>query len=53
MKRLFQNPLHALHPLSNSPCDYLNYAIFLGTLTMPQLKPDEKPYVIIGAYRVL
>ncbi len=37
----------------NSPYDYLNHAIFLGTLTMPRLKPGEDPYVIIGVYRVL
>jgi Protein of unknown function (DUF3237) len=36
-----------------SPYDYLNHAIFLGTLAMPQLKPGEKPYVIIGVHRVL
>lgn len=36
-----------------SPYDYLNHAIFLGTLEMPQLKPNEEPYVIIGVYKVL
>lgn len=36
----------------NSPYDYLNHAIFLGTLKMPALKPGEEPYVIIGVYRV-
>ena len=36
-----------------SPYDYLNHAVFLGTLSMPQLKPGEKPYVIIGVHRVL
>lgn len=36
-----------------SPYDYLNHAIFLGTLEMPQLKPNEAPYVIIGVYKVL
>jgi hypothetical protein len=38
---------------ANSPYDYLNHAVFLGTLTMPQLQPGEKPYVIIGVNRVL
>lgn len=37
----------------NSPYDYLNHAIFLGTLTMPALKPGEEPYVVIGVYKVL
>jgi len=37
----------------NSPYDYLNHAIFLGTLRMPELKPGEEPYVIIGVYRLL
>ncbi len=36
----------------NSPYDYLNHAVFLGTLTVPQLKPGEKPYVIIGVYQL-
>lgn len=36
-----------------SSYDYLNHAIFLGTLEMPQLKPNEEPYVIIGVYKVL
>lgn len=38
---------------TKSPYDYLNHAVFLGILTMPQLKPGEQPYVIIGVYRVL
>ncbi len=38
---------------TKSPYDYLNHAIFLGTLTMPQLKPGEQPYAIIGVHRVL
>ncbi len=33
--------------------DWLNHAIFLGTLTMPQPMPKDKPYVIIGVYKVL
>lgn len=32
---------------------YLNHAIFLGTLTMPRINPGEKPYVIIGVYKLL
>jgi len=38
---------------NNSKYDYLNHAIFLGTLTMPKLNPGEEPYVIIGVYKVL
>lgn len=37
----------------NSPYEYLNHAIFIGTLTMPQLKPGEEPYVVIGVYKLL
>jgi hypothetical protein len=37
----------------NSPYDALNHAIFLGTLTMPQLTAGEEPYVVIGVYKVL
>lgn len=37
----------------NSPYDYLNHAIFIGTLTMPALKPGEEPYVVIGVYKLL
>jgi len=37
----------------DSPYNYLNHAIFLGTLQMPKLKPGEVPYVIIGVYKVL
>jgi len=38
---------------STSPYDWLNHAIFWGTLTVPQQLPKDKPYVIIGAYKVL
>jgi len=38
---------------SDSKYSYLNHAIFLGTLSMPQLKPNEEPYVIIGVYKLL
>jgi hypothetical protein len=38
---------------SAGPYDWLNHAIFLGTLTMPQTMPKDKPYVIIGVYKVL
>jgi hypothetical protein len=34
------------------PYDYLDHVIFLGTVTVPRLKQGEKPYVIIGVYRV-
>lgn len=37
----------------NSPYDYLNHAIFIGTLTMPVLKSGEDPYVVIGVYKLL
>ena len=38
---------------SDSPYDWINHAIFLGTLTMPREMPKDKPYVIIGVYKVL
>jgi hypothetical protein len=37
----------------NSPYDYLNHAIFIGTLKMPELKAGEEPYVVIGVYKLL
>jgi len=37
---------------SESPHAWLNHAIFLGTLTMPQEMPKDKPYVIISVYKV-
>ena len=36
-----------------SSYDYLNHAIFIGTLKMPELKIGEEPYVIIGVYKLL
>lgn len=36
-----------------SPYEYLNHAIFFGTLTQPALKPGETPYVVIGVYKLL
>jgi hypothetical protein len=36
-----------------SKYNYLNHAIFLGTLDMPPIKQDEEPYVVIGVYKVL
>ena len=38
---------------SDSPYDWLNHSIFLGTLTIPQPLPKDKPYVVIGVYRLL
>lgn len=38
---------------SKSPYDFLNHALYLGTLTMPVLKPGETPYVIIKIFKVL
>lgn len=38
---------------NDSPYDYLNHAIFLGTLTQPTLELGEEPYVVIGVYKVL
>lgn len=38
---------------NNSPYDYLNHGIFLGTLEMPRSKPGDKPAVVIGVYQVL
>lgn len=37
---------------SESPHAWLNHAIFLGTLTVPQPMPEDKPYVIIGVYKL-
>jgi hypothetical protein len=37
----------------SSPYDYLNHAVFIGTLKMPELKPGEEPYVVIGVYKLL
>jgi hypothetical protein len=37
----------------DSPYDYLNHAIFLGTLTQPSLQEGEEAYVVIGVYRLL
>jgi Protein of unknown function (DUF3237). len=37
----------------NSPYDYLNHAVFIGTLKIPELKLGEDPYVIIGVYKLL
>lgn len=38
---------------SDSRYAYLNHAIFLGTLDVPQLKAGETPYVIIGVHQLL
>lgn len=38
---------------NNSPYDYLNHAIFIGTLQVPILKIGEDPYVVIGVYKLL
>ncbi len=38
---------------SDSPYDWLNHSIFLGTLTIPDPMPKDKPYVVIGVYRLL
>jgi len=38
---------------NNSPYNYLNHAIYIGTLQMPQIKQGEDPYVIIGVYKLL
>lgn len=37
----------------DSPYDYLNHAVFMGTIRFPVLQPGEDPYVIIGVYRVM
>lgn len=36
-----------------SPYDFLNHALFLGTLTVPVLLPAEQPYVIIRIYKIM
>lgn len=37
----------------NSPYEYLNHSVFIGTLGFPELKEGEDPYVIIGVYKLL
>ena len=37
----------------NSPYDYLNHAIFIGTLQVPELKSGEESYVEISVYKLL
>ena len=37
---------------SDSSHVWLNHAIFLGTLTVPQSMPKDEPYVIISVYKV-
>lgn len=37
----------------DSPYDYLNHAIFIGTLEMPVINTGEEPYVVIGVYKLL
>jgi len=59
---LFHIPNDGKPPYSRSVIDFeapsdskhawLNHAIFLGTLTMPQPMPQDKPYVIISVYKV-
>ena len=36
----------------DSPYDYLNHAVYIGTFEM-LMKPDEEPAVAIGVYKVL
>jgi hypothetical protein len=36
-----------------SPYEWLNHAIFLGTLTMPRQMPKDNPYVIISVYKLM
>lgn len=38
---------------SDSPYDYLNHSIIIGTLEMPKIKEGEEPYVVIGFYMLL
>ncbi len=38
---------------TDSPYDYLNHAIFIGTLKVPEIKSGEEAYVIIGVYKLL
>ena len=38
---------------SASPYDWLNHAIFLGTLTVPPSISKDSPYVIISVYQLL
>jgi hypothetical protein len=38
---------------NDSPYEYLNHAIFLGTLSQPPLQEGEEDHVVIGVYRLL
>lgn len=51
-KNYFRSVIDLEAPV-DSPYAYLNHAIYLGTLDVPQWKPGEKPYVIIGVYELL
>ncbi len=37
----------------NSPYEFLNHSVFIGTLGFPELQQGEEPYVIIGVYKLL
>jgi hypothetical protein len=50
---LYTRSVIDLEAPNGSPYEYLNHAIFLGTLTQPKLKAGEKPYVIIGVYKLM
>ncbi|ASB48750.1 DUF3237 family protein [Alkalitalea saponilacus] len=51
--QLYSKSVIDLEAPINSPYEYLNHAIFIGTLGFPDLKEDEDPYVIIGVYKLL
>ena len=46
------SPVMDFEAPSASPYDWMNHAIFLGTLTMPQTMSRDRPYVIIGVYKL-
>ncbi len=51
---LYRRSVIDLEAPVDSPYDYLNKSIFLGTLNVPEsLEEGEEPYVIIGFYRLL
>nr|WP_320058154.1 DUF3237 domain-containing protein [uncultured Bacteroides sp.] len=52
-KAIYCKSVLDLEAPKDSPYDYLNHAIFIGTLKIPELKLGEEPYVVIGVYKLL
>lgn len=52
-KGFYSKSVLDLEAPKSSPYDFLNHAIFIGTLEMPRLKQGEEPYVVISVYKLL